>query len=178
MVSIGCPATRAASFGVAAVLLATFLVGCARTTSGSGVASAPFAPEDENKDQADADRVRARLTALRAKNRRSPALPFPVGDMYLAMAKRRIIAGRDPWFVLDDLMQGAADEGGRDVYFWSVQARDVEELRMPADLVTHRALHVAIAVMRRRGLVEEEKGDYLVLFAMSMEGLGQTAPLP
>jgi hypothetical protein len=135
----------------------------------SEVTSGPAADVSQGRalaaDVADADRIRANLTALRARYGRPPAGTFVVAEPMLQRARVRILAGHPPNVVLEDQMQLAADNGERDIACWSIDASSADSVRFPVKLVKSRRANVAIVVVR--GFPAEGPPVMHVLFAMA-----------
>jgi hypothetical protein len=147
--------------------LASFLLLGAAACADSGVASGPAADAAEERAFADdiafAERVRANLTTLRARSGGSPAGTFVVAEPLLRRARVRILAGQPPSAVLEDQLQLAADNGERDIAYWSVDAPSPDVVPFPAKLVHSRRLNVAIVVVHS----QSGNGSIHVLFAMA-----------
>src|SRR5262249_54028498 len=128
------------------------------------------------QSEMDADRVRAHLTELRLRRGRSAVMPFPVVDGYLADAKRRIEKSRDPRRALEDALQSAADDGERDIRYWSLVTRDLHAVQFPATLVDTPDLHAGIVVMHVWPGDGTAGDEFIVLIAMSVDYLKQSGP--
>ena len=157
------------------LLLLAGAAGCAD----SGVASGPAADAAGERALADdvaaAERVRANLTTLRARAGRSPAGTFAVAEPLLRRSRARILAGQPPNEVLEDQLQLAADNGERDIAYWSVDAPSPDYVPFPAKLVQSRRLNVAIVVVRSVAASPSAGspsagGTIHVLFAMAEPG--------
>jgi hypothetical protein len=148
-------------------LISLFLFLGVAACADSGVASGPAADGAEERaladDVASAERVRANLTTLRVRSGRSPAGTFAVAEPMLRRARVRILAGQPPNVVLEDQLQLAADNGERDIAYWSVDAAGPDFVPFPAKLVKARRLNVAIVVVRS----PSGNGTIYVLFAMA-----------
>jgi hypothetical protein len=140
-------------------------VACADSEVTSGPAAEAAEERALTDDVAAAERVRANLTALRARNGRSPAGTFVVAEPLLRRARVRILAGRPPDQVLEDQLQLAANNGERDIGYWSIEVTSPDDVRFPAKLVRSRRMNVAIVVVRPPS--HSGKPSMLVLFAMA-----------
>jgi len=118
----------------------------------SEVTAGPAAQVSEEHALADdvavAERIRANLTALRARYGRPPAGTFLVAEPMLRRARVRILAGQPPKAVLEDQLQLAADNGERDIAYGVLDASSADSVRFPVKLVKSRRLNVAIVVVR------------------------------
>ena len=152
--------------GILVLLVASAAVACAET--GAAPKHAEDAEEEERSlafDVAAATRIRASLTAVRARGGLPPAGTFVVGEPLLRHARLRILAGHPPDIVLDDELQLAADNGERDIRCWSVTAVTPDAVRFPDQLVRSPRLNVAIVVVTSPAEPPEVPTTY-VLFAM------------
>jgi hypothetical protein len=140
-------------------------VACADSEVTSGPAAEAADQRALADDVAAAERVRANLTALRARNGRSPAGTFLVAEPLLRRARVRILAGRPADQVLEDQLQLAANNGERDIGYWSTEVAGPDDVRFPAKLVRSRWMSVAIVVVRPPS--HAGKPSMLVLFAMA-----------
>lgn len=150
-----------------ALLVSTAAIACAETGATRGRAEDP---EEEERslaaDIAAAARIRATLTALRAKVGRPPAGTFVVAEPLLRRARSRILKGHPPDIVLEDELQLAADNGERDIRYWSVKAATPDAVSFPRQLVRSRRLNVAIMVVRSSA-EPPDVPETVVLFAMA-----------
>lgn len=139
--------------------------GCAESTAGGGNRAGDVDGAAYAADLADAERIRQRLTALRAAQRRSPAATFIAAEPNLRSARAHILDGDDPKAVLEDRLQLAADNSERDIGYWYIEADSVETVPFPRRLLTVRYLNIGIMVMHpaRSG----DRSRLLVLFAMA-----------
>jgi hypothetical protein len=153
--------------GLLVLLVSTAAVACAEAGAARGHADG--AEEEERSlafDAAAAARIRASLTALRAHEGRPPAGTFVVAEPLLRHARLRILAGHPPDIVLEDELQLAADNGERDIRYWSVKATTPDAVRFPRQLVRSRRLNVAIVVVTAPAEPPDVPTTY-VLFAMA-----------
>src|SRR5581483_6662949 len=105
------------------LVLSTASVACAEAGATRGHAEDPAEEERSlTADVAAAARIRATLTALRAKAGRPPAGTFVVAEPLLRRARSRILKGHPPDIVLEDELQLAASNGERDIRYWSLRA--------------------------------------------------------
>jgi hypothetical protein len=149
------------------LLVSTAAIACAET--GAAPKHAEDAEEEERSlafDVAAAARIRANLTALRARAGRPPAGTFAVAEPLLRHARLRILAGHPPDIVLDDELQLAADNGERDIRYWSVKTVTPDTVRFPDQLVRSPRLNVAIVVVTAPAEPPDVPATY-VLFAMA-----------
>jgi len=149
------------------LLVTTAALACAETGAARGPADG--AEEEQRSlafDLAAAARIRASLTALRARGGLPPAGTFVVAEPLLRHARLRILAGHPPDIVLDDEMQLAANNGERDVLSWAVKAVTPEAVRFPTKLVQSPRLNVAIVVVTSPAEPPDVPTTY-VLFAMA-----------
>jgi hypothetical protein len=144
-----------------AIVPALAAVGCAGGAGGPGVM--PLGTVINGYDDADDARVlRARLSTLRDRYRRSPALPFSVAQYNLVTAKQWIAEGIEPLVAVENSLQGSADDGERDVRYWCLPAEDLSQVRFPAELLRPIQLNIAISVFRQ---AEPKNPRYYVLLA-------------
>jgi hypothetical protein len=106
------------------------------------------------------------LTAVRARAGLPPAGTFVVAEPLLRHARPRILAGHPADIVLDDEVQLAADNGERDIRYWSVKAVTPDEVRFPSQLMRSPRLNVAIVVVTSAAEPPDVPTTY-VLFAMA-----------
>jgi len=140
-------------------------VACADSEVTSGPAVAASEERALADDVALAERVRANLTALRARYGRPPAGTFLVAEPMLRRARARILAGHPANVVLEDQVQLAANNGERDILYGTLEASSLESIRFPVKLVKSHRLNVAIVVVRR--FPAEGPPVLHVLFAMA-----------
>lgn len=151
---------------VLVLLVATAAVACAETGAARG--HADDAEEEERSlafDVAAAARVRASLTAVRARSGLAPAGTFAVAELLLRHARLRILAGHPPDIVIDDEMQLAADNGERDLRTWAVKTVTPDAVRFPNQILRSPRLNVAIVVVTSPAEPPDVPATY-VLFAM------------
>jgi hypothetical protein len=147
-------------------LLSSAAIACAETGAARG--HADDAEEEERSlafDLAAAARIRASLTAVRARSGLPPAGTFAVGEPLLRHARLRILAGHPADIVIDDEMQLAADNGERDIRTWAVKTVIPDAVRFPNQILRSPRLNVAIVVVTSPAEPPDVPVTY-VLFAM------------
>jgi hypothetical protein len=153
--------------GLLVLWVSMVAVACAETGAVRG--HADDAEEEQRSlafDVAAAARIRASLTALRARGGLPPAGTFVVAEPLLRHARLRILAGHPADIVLDDEMQLAANNGERDIRSWSVKTVTPDAVRFPNQLVRSPRLNVAIVVVTSAAEPPDVPTTY-VLFAMA-----------
>jgi hypothetical protein len=136
-------------------------IGCA-TAESKAQSAALLAALNSYDDAGDVEKIRARVSQLRARQNRGLAAPFMVVRSNLASVKQSIAEGWEPEVALEYNLQGSADDSERTIRYWCLRIDKLEELKVPADLMRPIRLNLAIAIFR---FPPERRPRYLVLLA-------------
>ena len=124
----------------------------------------------EENFQADAERVFARVAELRAARGRSAPAQLASARGAVEDVARSLPSGRlEPRAALDAALAGAASASGQALQGWVIEASQLEELRLPDELVDSESVRLAVAVNYYQP-TDDPWGHYVALIIATAPG--------